>query len=120
MTRTQLKTRTKRFALDVIRFCEATRGGDGVRTCRRQLVRSGTSVGASYRAACRARSRREFVAKLGVVEEEADESMYWLELLAECDADRIDRSDAQRLHREANELLSIVVATIRTTKANGL
>lgn len=72
------------------------------------------SVGANYRAACRARSEREFIAKLGIVEEEADESMYWMELMAESKI--MPRERLTDLWREGNEILSIIVATIKTTK----
>ncbi len=80
----------------------------------RQLLRCGTSVGANYRAACRARSRRDFVAKLGIVEEECDEVIYWLELLT--DAGIIDKARVTDLLTEANEVLSIVVASIKTAR----
>jgi four helix bundle protein len=79
-----------------------------------QLLRCGTSVGANYRAARRARSRREFLAKLGIVEEEADEAIFWLELLSDCGLLASDR--VATLRREANEILSIVVASIRTAR----
>ncbi|MGH7752041.1 MAG: four helix bundle protein, partial [Gemmatimonadales bacterium] len=83
MDRALLKTRTRAFAILVIRFVMGlprNRAGDVI---GRQLLRAGTSVAANYRAACRARSRREFIAKLGIVEEEADESAFWLEVAAE-------------------------------------
>jgi len=82
----------------------------------RQVLRSGTSVAANYRAACRARSRAEFVAKLGVVVEEADETVFWIELLA--DADVMARAKLAALLQEANELLYIFSATRRTAKDN--
>ena len=79
----------------------------------KQLLRSGTSVGANYRAACRARSSAEFISKMGIVEEEADESVYWLELLADSG---ISVRDTPNLMKEANELLAISVSSIRTAK----
>jgi four helix bundle protein len=83
----------------------------------RQLIRSGTSVGANYRAACRARSRADFISKIGVVEEEADETLYWLELLL---AAKIgERKRAEELLGEASELVAIFTATGRTAKMNG-
>ena len=78
-----LKDRTKRFALSVIRLCESLPKGKRADVIGRQLLRCGTSVGANYRAACRARSAAEFVAKMGIVEEECDECLYWMELLVE-------------------------------------
>ena len=78
----------------------------------RQLLRSCTSVAANYRAACRARSKPEFLAKLGIVEEEADETLFWLELLTEVGLIPADRSD--RLRGETNQILAIIVASIRT------
>src|SRR5438477_8291185 len=77
-----LRARTQAFALEIIRLTDAlprTRSAD---VMARQAMRSGTSIAANYRAACRARSRREFIAKLGIVEEEADETVFWLELMA--------------------------------------
>ena len=81
-----------------------------------QLMRSATSVGANYRAACRGRSPAEFVAKLGIVEEEADESIYWFELLIETGL--MSEAQLKDLIREANEITAMVVASIRTSRAN--
>ena len=83
MTPHALRARTKDFAIAVIRFCVALPPEDPERVIGRQLLRGGTSVGANYRAVCRARSDREFLAKLGPTIEEADESSYWLEILVE-------------------------------------
>lgn len=80
----------------------------------KQLLRSATSVGANYRAACRARSTKEFIAKLGVVEEEADESEYWLELLM--DGEIVKREVLADLHNEASEIVAMVVASIKTAR----
>jgi four helix bundle protein len=80
------------------------------------LLRCGTSVGANYRAACRARSPAEFCSKLGIVEEEADESIYWIELLIE--AEIVRQELLQDLLQETNEILSMVVASIKTAKSN--
>lgn len=109
-----LRERTKRFALRVLRLFRALPAKEEARILGRQLLRSGTSVGANYRAACRARSRAEFVAKLGVVLEESDESVFWLELLLEGGILREEQIDA--LIKEAKELTSIFVASLRTAK----
>ena len=82
----------------------------------RQLLRSGTSVGANYRAACRARSRADFVAKLKIVEEECDESLYWLELLIE--SGEIQADMLENLIQEGDAILSLVVASIKTARNN--
>jgi four helix bundle protein len=114
MTPDELKKRTKQFGLRVIRLVEAlprTRTSDVIGN---QLLRCATSVGANYRAACRARSKAEFAAKLGVVEEEADETAYWLELLME--GKIIPNSSVTTLLREANELVAIVVSSLVTAK----
>ena len=111
-----LKVRTKQFGLRVIRLVETlpkTRTGD---VLGRQLLRSATSVGANYRAACRGRSAAEFQAKLGIVEEEADESAYWIEMLS--DAGLVKANLVEPLLREANELTAIVVSSIRTARRN--
>ena len=110
-----LKVRTKVFALRVIRAYRALPSSDEARVIGRQLLRSATSVGANYRAACRARSRAEFIAKLGIVLEEADEAVYWLELLLETGI--LDHTRLDPLLREANELTSIVVSSLRTAKS---
>lgn len=81
-----------------------------------QLIRCSSSVGSNYRAACRAKSNKDFINKLKIVEEEADESMYFLELLMEILPER--KIEFQKLHAEANELLSIVVASLRTLRKN--
>jgi four helix bundle protein len=80
-------------------------------------MRSASSVGANYRAACHARSRAEFVAKLGIVEEESDESKYWLEILDDLDEGQY-ASEIRELHREADELTRIMISSIRTSKRN--
>lgn len=112
-----LKERTKRFALRVIRLVNALPPGAVADVLGKQLLRSGTSVGANYRSACRGRSRAEFVAKLGIVLEEADESGYWLELLI--DSEVMPAAQLTPLLNEANELTAIFVASIKTTKERG-
>jgi len=110
----ELKRRTKAFAIRIIRLVEALPNTSTARVIGNQLLRSGTSVGANYRAACRARSQADFVSKIGVVEEEADESAYWLELLVEAGILPIDR--IKDLLNEANELTAIFTSSGRTAK----
>lgn len=112
-----LKRRTKRFALDVIAFVESLPTGDTCRVLGRQLLRSGTSVGANYRAACRAKSNADFINRMGTVEEEADESGYWLELLIE--SGKASEPKAAPLVTEANELVAIAVSSINTARKSG-
>jgi four helix bundle protein len=116
MTTTELKARTKEFALRVIRLVDALPSTVKGRTIANQIIRSATSVAANYRAACRARSRAEFIAKIGVVEEEADETAFWLELIVETNI----RSEKQiaALLKEANELVAIMAASRKSAIAN--
>jgi len=109
-----LRDRTKRFALRILKLCDSLPKTDAARTIGRQLLRSGTSVAANYRAVGRARSRAEFVAKMGVVIEEADESVFWLELLV--DSGIIPKPKLDTLLAEANELVAIFVASQKTAK----
>lgn len=110
----QMKRRTKAAAVAVIRLTAELPKGVAGRTVSNQIIRSSTSVGANYRAARRARSRKEFVAKLGVVIEEADETLYWIEIAVE--AGLLSRESAKAAWREMNEITSILIATIRTAK----
>ena|SRR3972149_9116589 len=116
MNQVELKSRTKRFGLDVIRFIEILPKGETSYVIRRQLLRSATSVGANYRAACRGRSKAEFIAKLGIAIEEADESIYWLEMLIE--AGLIKQELASNLIEEANQLVAIFTASQKTASRN--
>jgi four helix bundle protein len=111
----QFKQRTKSFAISIMKFAAAPPRTSATQIIARQLVRSGTSVGANYRAACRAKSRADFIAKMGIVEVECDECMYWIELLIESKA--VDAAAVQELMHEANEILSIVVSSIRTARS---
>jgi four helix bundle protein len=114
MTPDELKKRTKDFALRTIRLVESLPKGKTADIIGRQLLRSGTSVGANYRSACRARSSADFISKMTIVEEEADESIYWMELLIEGGL-----LDKQRLNSnviEAKELLAITVSSINTAR----
>ena len=106
MNADDLKKRTKQFALRVLKLAAALPNTIEGKVVRGQLVRAGTSVGANYRAACRSRSTAEFVAKIGVVEEESDESAFWLELIIEAAFLRASR--VTPLLREANELTKIM------------
>ncbi len=114
MKHDNLKERTKEFALRVIRLVESLPKGRITDVVGRQLLRSGTSVAANYRAACRARSTADFISKMGVVEEEADESIFWMELLI--DAKIIDKKLLVDLMGEADQLLPIVVTSIKTAR----
>jgi four helix bundle protein len=109
----QLQQRTKRFALRILKLYRCLPKTDECRILGKQILRSGTSIGANYRAASRARSR-EFVAKLGIVLEEADETTFWLELMQ--DAAIFPDQKLQDLVREANELAAIFVTSVRTAK----
>jgi four helix bundle protein len=116
MTPAALQARMRRLAVAVIRLAGELPRTRIAEAIGGQLVRSATSVAANYRSACRARSPREFVAKLGIVEEEADETAFWLELIGECAL--ISPARLAPLSREADELLAITVASIRTARAN--
>ncbi len=109
-----LKQRTKHFALLLIRLCRTIPSSQEGRIITRQLLRSATSVAANYRAVCRARSRADFISKLGIVLEEADESLFWLELLV--DAGLIQSEKVKMPLAEANELVAIFVTSLRTAK----
>ena len=104
-----LKPRTKKFALDVILYSRTLPRGDEFTIIKRQLIRSATSVAANYRASQRAKSKADFISKLGTTEEEADESLFWLECLAELATS--EHVELNRLLKEANELTAILVAS---------
>jgi len=108
MNKQELQTRTKQFALRVLRLIDALPRTSAGRAISNQLVRSATAVGANYRSACRARSRAEFAAKLGIALEEADESLYWLELIR--DGNLLAESKLELLLKEADELTAILAA----------
>jgi four helix bundle protein len=110
----QLLTRTKAFALRVMKLVDSLPPRRSADVIAKQLLRSATSVGANYRSARRARSVAEFCAKMGIVEEEADECLYWLELLAE--SKLVKPHLLRNLHAEANELVAMTVASIRTAR----
>jgi four helix bundle protein len=108
-----LKARTKDFALRVMKLVDALLQG---RATANQIIRSATSVAANYRAACRARSRAEFIAKIGVVEEEADETAFWLELII--DSTLLSERKIGPLLTEAGELVAIMAASRKSAIAN--
>jgi four helix bundle protein len=112
----ELKARTRQFALRVIRLAESMPRGRTTDVLGKQLLRSATSVGANYRAACRARSRADFISKITVAEEEADESLYWLELISDSEMMKPDRLAG--LIKEADELTAILTAAGRTARRN--
>jgi len=114
MTKDEVKRRTHRFALDVIRLVESLPRSRTTEVLGKQLLRSGTSLGANYRAACRAKSAADFISKMGIVEEEADEASYWMELLVDSGCARA--SEVRALPEEANELLAITVSSIKTAR----
>ena len=116
MKHQNLQIRTRQFALEVIRFCEGLPKDETSRILGRQLLRSGTSVGANYRAACLAKSKPAFISKMGDVLEEADESGFWVELLI--DAGKVDPRPAASLLNEAKELVAITISSINTAKRN--
>ena len=116
MDQETMKRRTKLFALGIIQLVESLPKERTAGVLGRQLLRSGTSVGSNYRSACRAKSIADFISKMGIVEEEVDESLYWMELLTEAGIEVSINMEA--LMKEARELLSITVASINTAKKN--
>jgi len=143
MTPEELKTRTKQFGLSVIRFIRTLPRTEEARVIGRQLLRSGTGVGANYRGTCRCKSDPDFISKMGTVEEEADESGFWLEMLKDVLQMRSPKSESrtsgfsrpelrqsqmdihnpqalERLLDEANQLVAIVVASRKTARGSGL
>lgn len=116
MDRKILQQRTKQLHIDVIKLCESLpRNAAGFETAK-QVIRSAGSVGANYRATVRAKSRADFIYKIHIVLEEADETMYWLEVIR--DAGLKTGSEIERLIKEANELTAIFAATDKTAKTN--
>ena len=114
MEQSYLKERTKSFALEIIKLVESLPKGRTADVIGRQLLDAGTSVGANYRAACRARSPADFISKMGIVEEEADETIYWMELLIE--AKLVQENNISHLLREANQILAMTVSSIKTAR----
>jgi len=114
MNQEEMKQRTKVFALGIIQLVESLPKERTTEVLGRQLLRSGTSVGSNYRSPCRAKSIADFISKMGIVEEEADESLYWMELLIEAGIEVNIKMEA--LMKEAGELLAITVASIKTAR----
>lgn len=116
MNEQEFKDRTKRLGLRVIRLVEALPESQTTHVIGRQVLRSATSVGANYRAACRAKSTADILNKLKIVEEEADETLYWLELIVE--AEIMTEARLKDLMQETNEIIAMTVASIKTLRQN--
>jgi four helix bundle protein len=116
MDKTELKKRTKKFTVDIIKFVDTLPSGRAVNILVNQLLRSSSSVGANYRAACRGKSMPDFINKIVIVEEEADESMFWLEVMHDAGLVHLDK--LRPLLVEANELTAIFTAIGKTAKEN--
>ena len=114
MTPAELKSRTRTFAVEVIKFASRLPTNPAATVIMKQLVKSGTSVGANYRSSCRAKSRADFISKMAIAEEEVDETQYWLELLVESAI--VSEAAAARLMEEAEQLVRIFVASINTAR----
>ena len=116
MSEPDLKKRTKAFALRILKLVDALPKTTAGRALSSQIVRSGTSVAANYRAACRAKSTADFIVKVGIVEEEADETLFWLELLEE--SELVTAAKLAAIKQEADELIAITVTSIKTARRN--
>ncbi len=116
MDRNEMKSRTKEFAKDIIKLCRKFPNDMEGRLIGNQIFRSGTSTAANYRAACRARSTADFISKLSIVEEEADETLFWLELIKEMEI--VDKTLLNSLMQENNEIIAIIVSSIKTARNN--
>lgn len=114
MTEEQFKQRTKQYGLRIIRLVESLPRGRTASIIGRQLLRAGTSVGANYRAACRGKSVADTLAKLAIVEEEADESLYWMEIIVE--AGVLPEAKVRALMKEGDEIVAMTVASIKTLR----
>jgi four helix bundle protein len=117
MNKEELKNRTKRFALAIIKLVDELPNNRAGNTIGGQLIRSGTSVAANYRTACRARSSADFISKITVVEEESDESLFWLEMIEESEILKNNES-LMVLKKEADELTAIFTAAGKTSRQN--
>jgi len=114
MNEAQMKERTKRFAKEIIKLCRKLPYNREGRLIGNQIFRSGTSIAANYRAACRARSKADFISKLAIVEEEADETLFWLEILAEMEI--LDKNLIVPLVQQNDEIIAIIVSSIKTSR----
>jgi four helix bundle protein len=116
MTPSELKLRTKRFAVDIVKFARTLPTDPVTVVIARQIVKSGTSVGANYRSSCRGKSKADFISKIAIAEDEADETQYWLEVLVESGAVRPDA--VAKYMDEADQLVRIFVASINTARGS--
>jgi four helix bundle protein len=116
MTPDELRSRTKKFATDIVRFCETLPRDTRTQEIATQLIDAGTGVGANYRSVCRARSRADFINKLSIAIDCADESLYWLQVLIE--SNTANTPVAEPLRAEAEELTKILVASRATARRN--
>jgi four helix bundle protein len=116
MKNDELKNRTKEFSKRILKLCRRLPNNREGRLIGDQLFRSGTSVAANYRAACRSRSTAEFISRLSIVEEEADETLFWMELITEMEI--LDEKLLDVIKAECNEILAIIVSSIKTVKKN--
>ena len=114
MNESQMKKRTKEFAKSIIRLCRLLPDNREGRLIGNQIFRAGTSVAANYRAACRARSTADFISKLSIVEEEADETLFWLEIIEEMEI--LDKASIDSLVKENDEIIAIIVSSIKTSR----
>lgn len=116
MTKEELKLRTKQFAIKIVKLVEDLPNTKAGNTIGNQIIRSGSSVAANYRSACRARSNADFISKITLVEEECDETLFWLELIVE--SGLLEKGRLQDLLKEADELTAIFTASGKTAKQN--
>jgi four helix bundle protein len=114
LNRNDFKERTKHYAIEVVRLVESLPSDQITRTLGGQLLRAGTSVAANYRSSVRAKSRADYISKMGIVEEECDESLYWMELLI--DIGRVMPGEIEPLMKEGDEIIAIVVSSIKTAR----
>ena len=114
MNEAQMKKRTKEFAKEIIKLCRKLPNNREGRLIGDQIFRSGTSVASNYRAACRARSTAEFISKLSIVEEEADETLFWLKIIDEMEI--LKKESIDSLMKESDEIIAIIVASIKTAR----
>jgi len=112
----QLKDRLKKLAINIIRLTDTLPKSDSTTIMNRQIIRSATSVAANYRAACRARSKADLINKLGIVEEESNETMFWLEMFIE--SGKVRKENITDLYKEADEIVAIFSASHKTAKTN--
>ena len=118
MTESEFKERRKGIALRIIKLVQSLPKNWIAETIGKQLLRSGTSIGANYRAACRAKSTADIINKLAIVEEEADESMFWIDLLIESEI--VPQTKLEKLYNDINEIVAMTVSSIRTLKSKNL